>query len=125
MATAAEPTKRTWSYLGKATDIWRQPPIMSVNIGFWNVRRTGSAMDVGLQRAAELGLDIFFLGEIHIDKDRNNNLQVKKHAGYECVSSIKEGTKVAAYVASELMGAVEVLAEEDNWVVVKVGDIRV
>ena len=45
-----------------------------MRVGFWNVRRTGSAIDVGLQRAAELNLDIFFLAEVHLDRDRDGNL---------------------------------------------------
>ena len=50
---------------------------------------------------------------------------MKRHAGHECVSSLVEGTKVVGYVASELMGSTEVLWEENNMVVVKVGDVRV
>ena len=76
-----------------------------MKVGFWNVRRTGSAMDVGLQRAAELEFNVFFLAEVHLDKDKEGNLQVKRHAGYERVSSLMEGTKIVAYVASELMGS--------------------
>ena len=78
-------------------------------MGFWNVRRTGSAMDVGLQRAAELEFDVFFMAEVHLDKDRDGILQAKRHAGYEHVSSLMEGTKVVAYVASEIIGSVAVL----------------
>ena len=51
---------------------------MSVNIGFWNVRRTGNTMDVGLQRAADLKFDIFFIGEVHLDRDGSGVIQVKK-----------------------------------------------
>ena len=40
-------------------------------------------MDIGLQRAAELNFDSFLLGEVHLDTDRNSELQVKRHAGYE------------------------------------------
>ena len=94
-------------------------------MGFWNLRRIGSAMDVGLQRAAELNLDIFFLAEVHLDKDRDGILQAKRHAGYERVSSLIEGIKVVAYVARELMGSMVVLWENNNIVVVKVGDLQV
>ena len=31
-------------------------------------------MDVGLQRAAELKIDVFFLAEVHLDKDKEGNL---------------------------------------------------
>ena len=96
-----------------------------LRVGFWNVRRTGNAMDAGLQRAAELDLDIFFLAEVHLDKDKERNLQAKKHAGYECVTSLTEGTKVVGYVASELIGSMEVLWEDSNTIVMKVGGIRV
>ena len=96
-----------------------------LRVGFWNVRRTGSVMDVGLQRAAELDIDIFFMAEVHLDKDRDGILQVKRHAGYERVSTLTEGTKVVAYGASELMGSIAVLWEDNNIVVVKVGDLRV
>ena len=82
-------------------------------------------MDVGLQRAAEFNFDICFLAEVHLDRDRNGTLQVKRHAGYECVSSLTEGTKVVGYVASELMGSMEVLWEENNMMLVKVGGVRV
>ena len=62
--------------------------IDTISVGFWNMRRNGSAMDIKLQRAAELNLDIFFLGEAHLDKDRNGELQVKgtvKHqSGKRC-----------------------------------------
>ena len=37
-----------------------------ISVGFWDMRRNGSAMDIGLQRAAKLNLDIFFLGEAHL-----------------------------------------------------------
>ena len=40
-------------------------------------------MDIGLQRAAELNSDAFSLGEVYLDKDRNSELQVKRHAGDE------------------------------------------
>ena len=82
-------------------------------------------MDAGLQRAAELKLDIFFMAEVHLDKNRDGILQVKRHAGYESVSSLMEGTKVVAYVVSELMGSIAVLWEDNNMAVVKVGDLRV
>ena len=82
-------------------------------------------MDVGLQRTAELKLDVFFMAEVHLYKNRDGNLQAKRHAGYERVSNLTEGTKVAAYVASEVMGSMAVLQESDNMVVVKVGDLRV
>ena len=94
-------------------------------MGFWNVRRTGSAMDVGLQRAAELNFDIFFMAEVHLDKDRDRNLQAKRHAGYECVLTLTEGTKVVAYISSELMGSMAVLWENNNILVVKVGGLQV
>ena len=94
-------------------------------MGFWNVRRAGSAMDAGLQRAAELNLDVFFLAEVHLDKDRDGTLQAKRHAWYERVSSLTEGTKLVAYVASEAMGSMAVLWKDNNMVVVKVGDVQV
>ena len=94
-------------------------------MGFWNVRRTGSAMDVGLQWAAELDLDIFFLAEVHLDRDRDGNLQVKRHARYQCISSLTEGTKVVGYAEIDIVGSMEILWEENNMVVIKVGDVRV
>ena len=66
-------------------------------------------MDVGLQEAAELDIDIFFMAEVHLDKDRDGILQAKRHAGYERVSTLTEGTKVVASGASELMGSIAVL----------------
>ena len=60
---------------------------------------------MGLQRAAEVKFDIFFMAEVHLDKDRNGEFQVKRNAVYERVSSLEKGTKVVAYVASELMGS--------------------
>ena len=86
-------------------------------MGFWNVKRTGSAIDVRLQRAAELEFDVFFLAEVHLDKDKEGNLQVKRYARYERILSLIEGTKIVAYVASELMGSIAVLWEDNNMVV--------
>lgn len=45
-----------------------------MRVGFWNIRRTGSAIDVGLQRAANLNFDIFFLVEVHLDRDKDGTL---------------------------------------------------
>ena len=62
---------------------------------------------------------------MHLDYDRNGGLQVKRHAGYERVLGLGEGTKMMAYVESKLMGSTEVLLEDNNMVVVRVGDVRV
>lgn len=82
-------------------------------------------MDVGLQWAAELELDVFSMGEVFLDRDRNGVIQVKKHTGYECISELKKETKVVVYVASDLIGSVEVLIVDKNMVVIKVGDTQV
>ena len=37
-------------------------------------------MDMVLHRAAELNFEFFFMGKVHLDKDRNGGLQVKRHA---------------------------------------------
>ena len=101
------------------------PREAELRVGFWNVRRTGDAMDAGLQQAADLDLDIFFLAEVHLDGKIDRTLQVKKHTGYSCVSSLAEGTKVVGYVGDELIGSMEILWEENNMVVIRVGDVRV
>ena len=44
---------------------------------------------------------------MHLGKDRNGRLQVKRHAGYERVLGLGEGTMMVAYVASKLMGLLE------------------
>ena len=51
-------------------------------------------------------------------------LHVKRHARYEYITGARKGMKVVAYVASELVVSTEVLMEEDNMVVVKVGDLE-
>ena len=52
-------------------------------------------------------------------------MQVKRHAGYECISSLTEGTKVVGYITRELVGSMEVLWEENNVLVLKVGGVRI
>ena len=62
---------------------------------------------------------------MHLDKVRTCGLQVKRHAGYERVLGLEEGTMMVAYVASKLMRSTEVLLEDNNMIVVKVGDVLV
>ena len=65
------------------------------------------------------------MAEIHLDRDKDGNLQVKRHAGYQCISSLTEGTKIVGYVGTDIAGSIEVLWEENNMVVIKVGDVWV
>ena len=96
-----------------------------LRVGFWNVRRTSSVMDARLQRAAELNLDVFFMAEVRLDKDRDRILQVKRYAGYEYVSSLTERMKVVGYVARELIGSMAILWEDNNMLVIKVGGVQI
>ena len=63
---------------GKTSNPW---PASNERAENWILER--AAMDIRLQRAVELNFDSFLLGEVHLDKDRNSELQVKRHAGYE------------------------------------------
>ena len=54
-------------------------------------------MDVGLQTVAESGFDIFFMGEVHVDRS-GGGFHLKRYAGYECVTTVKEDMKVAGRI---------------------------